>query len=173
MHRMEMAAGAVDSTKDPLAWLEARGIALLSAKGPVPNLAEAIAGEPIQGSWWGHPKSHAIFAIVETVTDSPDVLVCKLIDGKVTLVHHRVWPALVALAAEIGPDRLARVDQEHTPSGKHVNHVTPFPDWVPTDVLAEGRGLSREEARQVLGPLADAVASSGRRKVSHSRPRVP
>ena len=27
---------------------------LQAARGPAPNLAEAIAGEPIRGSWWGH-----------------------------------------------------------------------------------------------------------------------
>jgi hypothetical protein len=138
--------------EDALAWLEKHGIALLSAKGPVPTLAEAIAGEPIRGSWWAHPKSHAIFAIVETVTDSPEVLVCKLIDSKVTLVHRRLWPALVALADEIGAERLARVDQEHTPSGKHVNRVTPFPDWVPADVLTEAKRLTRDEALDLLPP---------------------
>jgi hypothetical protein len=37
------------------------GIALESARGPVPSLAEAIAGEPIRGSWWGHRKAHQIF----------------------------------------------------------------------------------------------------------------
>src|SRR4051794_2330166 len=28
---------------------------LQSARGPVPNLAECVAGEPIRGSWRGHP----------------------------------------------------------------------------------------------------------------------
>ena len=35
---------------------------LQSARGPLPNLAEWIAGEPIRGSWWGHPCGHETFA---------------------------------------------------------------------------------------------------------------
>ena len=125
-----------------LAWIEKQGIALLGGRGPVMSLAEAIAGEPIRGSWWGHPRSHAVFAASEELADSPDVLVCKLIDRKVTLVHRRLWPALVTLVDEIGAERLARVDQEHTPSGRHVNRMTPFPDWVPADVRAQAAELS-------------------------------
>jgi hypothetical protein len=41
---------------DPLAWVREQGVVLQSARGPVPNLAEQIAGEPIRGSWWAtHP----------------------------------------------------------------------------------------------------------------------
>jgi hypothetical protein len=149
--------------EEALDWVEKQGIALLGAKGPLPSLAEAIVGEPIRGSWWGHPESHAIFAVIEDVTESPDVLVCKLVEGKVTLVHRRLWPALVALAAEIGAERLARVDQEHTSSGKHVNRVTPFPDWVPAEVREEAGGLSQEQARSVLGVLWKAIAPTGER----------
>src|SRR5207249_11331741 len=66
-----------------------------AARGPVPSLAKAIAGEPIRGSWWAHPKSREIFRAVRAVSESPDVLVCKLINDKVTYVHRRVWPALI------------------------------------------------------------------------------
>ena len=46
---------------EALAFIEQRGVVLASAKGPVPRLTEAIAGEPIKGSWWGHPKGQQIF----------------------------------------------------------------------------------------------------------------
>ena len=141
-------------------WIEDQGIALLSARGPVPNLASAIAGEPVYGSWWAHPASHAIFAASQTLSESPDVLTCKLIDGKVTFVHRRLWPDLVALAEEIGPERLARVDEDHTPSGKHVKRVTPFPDWAPDDVRAAAAQLTPDKARAALGSLAAVVLKS-------------
>ena len=79
--------------------LEADGVLLESARGPVPNVAELVAGEPISGSWWGHPESHAIFAAVNELADSPDVVRLRLVNGKVTLVHRRVWAALVQVAA--------------------------------------------------------------------------
>ena len=65
------------------------GIVLLAARGVVPSLAEAIAGEPIRGSWWGHAKSHAIFDIINGIVDSDEVLVCKLVDGKVMRARWR------------------------------------------------------------------------------------
>jgi hypothetical protein len=52
------------------------GVVLASAKGPVPRLAECIAGESIKGSWWAHPKSHEIFAIFQEVGESSDILTC-------------------------------------------------------------------------------------------------
>jgi len=36
-------------------WLREQGVVLQSARGPVPNLAEQVAGERIRGSWWGPP----------------------------------------------------------------------------------------------------------------------
>jgi hypothetical protein len=68
---------------EAIAFVEKHGVVLMSAKGSVPRLTEAIINEPIKGSWWGHPRSHEIFAVLQTVADSSDVLVCRLIDGKV------------------------------------------------------------------------------------------
>ena len=69
--------------KNAIAFVRSHGIVLEGARGPVPVLAEAVAGERIQGGWWGHPKGHDIFAATRAVRDSPDVLVCRLLGGKV------------------------------------------------------------------------------------------
>ena len=45
------------------AFIRKHGVVLESAAGPVPSLAVAIAGGPIGGSWWSHPRSHEIFEI--------------------------------------------------------------------------------------------------------------
>src|SRR6266850_423665 len=139
---------------EALAFVEERGVVLVSAKGPVPRLTEAIAGEPIKGSWWGHPRSHQIFAILEAVTESEDILVCRLVKGKITLVHRRLWPALVRLAARFPPDQIAKVRQEHTASGRHVNKEVPFPLWVPPEVMKQAKSLSEEKAIATLGEWA-------------------
>ena len=68
---------------------------LQSARGPIPNLAEYVAGEPIRGSWWGHPAGRDIFAVLTHLMESPDLVATRLINGKITLVHRRLWPALV------------------------------------------------------------------------------
>ena len=142
---------------EALAFIEERGLVLVSAKGPVPRLTEVIAGEPIKGSWWGHPKGQQIFAILETVTDSEDVLVCRLLKGKITLVHRRLWPALVRVADRFPPDQIAQVRQEHTASGRHVNKEVPFPRWVPAAVLKQAKSMSEADAIAALGKWASAT----------------
>lgn len=106
----------------------------------------AIAQEPIRGSWWSHPKSHEIFHITQAVRDSTDVLVCRLVDSKITFVHRRLWPALVRAAAELPAGGLAQVKEIHAESGRHVVRVTPFPKWVPREVRSAARRLTKERA---------------------------
>lgn len=146
---------------EALAFVEERGVILVSAKGPLPRLTEVIAGEPISGSWWGHPKGHQIFAILEAVADSEDVLVCRLVNGKVTLVHRRLWPALVRLAARFPPDRIAKVIQEHTAGGRHINKEVPFPRWVPAQVMKQSTSITEEEALAELGSWVLAPLTRG------------
>jgi hypothetical protein len=133
-----------------MAFVRRHGIVLVSAKGAAPRLTDAIAGEPIKGSWWAHGKSHQIFAVLQKLEDSPDILVCRFIAGRVTLVHRRLWPAIVKLASRFHPDQLAQVRQEHTASGKHVNQLTAFPKWVPADTLEEAARLTTQEAEALL-----------------------
>jgi hypothetical protein len=134
------------TTRQALAFIERHGIVLQAARGPVPSLAVEIAGGPIRGSWWGHPKGREIFRITQAVSDSPDVLVCKLIDGKITYVHRRLWPALVKMASRFPKNRLARVREEHTASGKHVVRTEPFPRWVPEEARVESEKITVEDA---------------------------
>ena len=151
---------------EAIEFVKRRGVVLASGKGGVPSLAEAVAGEPIRGSWWAHPKGKAIFRALERVSDSPDVRCFKLVGGKVTFVHRRCWAALVRLAAEIGKESLAEVRQEHTATGAHRNVVTPFPQWVPRDLAAEAKRLSLADARASLG---DALRECGHGRASKKR----
>lgn len=136
--------------KEALAFVEHHGVVLQAARGPVPTLAEAIAGGRIRGSWWGHPKGKAIFRAASAISDSPDILVCKLVEGKVTFVHRRLWPALVKLAGRFHKDQLARVRDEHTASGAHRSWREPFPDWVPSEVVRDSEAMSVSEAEAIL-----------------------
>jgi hypothetical protein len=140
--------------KQALAWIKECGIAVESARASVPNLAHAVAGEPIRGSWWAHPKGKDIFMLSRAVRRSPDILVCRLIDGKITYVHRRLWPALVRVAQRFSRVRLAAVTEVHTAAGRHQVHVTPFPKWVPKDVLASANQLSEEAALSQLSIVA-------------------
>jgi hypothetical protein len=149
-----------------VAFVERHGIVLQAARGPVPSLAEAVAGGPIRGSWWGHPRGKEIFHAAQAVCESADVLVCKLIDGKITFVHRRLWPALVKLAGRLRKTQLAKAWDEHTPSGAHRLRRIPFPAWVPTEVMKEASALSVSEAERILSHwdvLSGATSTRGRR----------
>jgi hypothetical protein len=143
----------VVTPKEAIAFVKRHGIVLQAARGPVPSLAEAIAGGPIRGSWWGHSKGRMIFRATRAVCESPEVLVCKLIDDKVTYVHRRFWPALVKLAPRFRKSQLAKVWEEHTDSGAHVSRRIAFPQWVPSDVMNEARAMSVAAAEQLLSAL--------------------
>ena len=136
---------------EALAFVRKQGVVLASARGPAPTLTEVIVGEPIVGSWWGHAHSHHIHTVLEAVKESGDVLVCRLINGKVTLVHRRLWPALVRIGKRFAPDQLAQVCEEHTPSGRHAVREIPFPKWVPAEVAKQAKGFGEQEALAIFG----------------------
>jgi hypothetical protein len=71
---------------------------LLQTDPRLPNVAGLVAGEPVKGSWWAHPKSHEIFREASKLAAHRDVLVCKLVSRKTTFVHRRLWPALLGVA---------------------------------------------------------------------------
>ncbi len=149
--------------KEAIAFVKAKGIVLESGRGPVPSLAEAIAGEPIRGSWWAHPKANTIFLCSRAIRKSADVLVCRLVGGKVTYVHRHLWPALVRLADRFGARRLAMIREVHTASGRHQVNVTTFPQWVPEEVARAAARLTVEEATALL-PGAPTISSPGRKR---------
>jgi hypothetical protein len=134
------------TSRQALAFIRKHGVVLEAARGPFPSLAQVIAGEPIRGSWWSHPKSQEIFAVTRAVRDSEDVLVCRLIKGKVTFVHRRLWPAVVRAAGRLPSAHLSQVREVHASSGRHVTKEVLFPDWVPSSVRAAARSLSEEAA---------------------------
>jgi hypothetical protein len=151
--RTRAAPAARKTPRAALEFVREHGVVLLSARGAAPSLAEWMAGEPIRGSWWGHPRGHEIYALVSAISDSPDVLVCRLLAGKRTFVHRRLWPALIRAASRLPSAQLARVIEEHTASGRHETREVPFPDWTPEDARAAASKLGLED---VLVELAAA-----------------
>jgi len=157
------AGPGLSSAGDALAFVRRHGVVVVSAKGKGPNLVEAIAGAPVKGSWWGHPEGKRIFSVLSAVTASDEVLVCRLVDGKVTLVHRRLWPALVRLADAFPAERIAQVLEGHTASGRHVSRALAFPDWVPAAVTQEAEALDADDARALLAAWLPASDKTGRR----------
>ena len=142
---------------DVLAFVRQHGVVLESHKGPVPNVAEAVAGTPIRGSWWNHPAGKQIFRATRLVRDSEQILVCRLVEGKITYVHRRMWPALVRLAGRFNKKALAAIREEHSASGAHRVVSLPFPRWVPVNIRNRAKSLSDAEAAIQLGPWATAL----------------
>jgi hypothetical protein len=68
-----------------------------------PSLTALVAGAPIKGSWWGHPAGKRIFQVASALEDGGQVLFVPLLSAKVTLVHRRLWPALVSVGESRAP----------------------------------------------------------------------
>ena len=80
-----------------------------------PSLVSIVAGVPVTGSWWGHPAGQLIYQVGESLDTDSGVLTVRLWRGKLTLVHRRLWPALVRIGgarSEWQMDGLSAVAQQ-------------------------------------------------------------
>jgi hypothetical protein len=80
-----------------LAQLQTSGL-LLQHDTALLSLTTLVAGAPVSGSWWAHPHAQRMYTLLNTLAAHPDILVAKLVVGKATFIHRRLWPALLALA---------------------------------------------------------------------------
>ena len=94
-----------------VAAVEQHGLLLLQDKS-LPNAVTVITGEHPRGSWWSHPRSHAIFRILDQASDDPNIISTKLLGGKVTFVHRALWPALLAIGNAREPWQLLGLPPE-------------------------------------------------------------
>jgi hypothetical protein len=78
--------------------LAERGL-LLQQDKKLPNVVTLLTGQSLRSSWWSHPRAHLIFATLTDLARHPDVLFTKLLYGKVTLLHRRLWPSFLAVAS--------------------------------------------------------------------------
>ena len=141
------------NVSDALAFIGWHGVVCEAARHPaIPSLVAAVAGAPVRGNWWSHPRARDIFAITRAVREAPDVLTCRIVGGKVSFVHVRLWPALVRVAGRFPRKRLARIREIHTAGGRHVLEETPFPEWVPRKVQGAAARMNAAEALRLLGP---------------------
>ena len=92
---------------DPVGWLREAGIATTTTTPGVASICEAVVGEPITGSWWGHPEGKRIWRALMTITESGEALECRLL-GRVTWLHRDLWPAFATVVADKGYRAWAR-----------------------------------------------------------------
>ena len=137
--------------EEAIEFVAVQGIVLESARGPVPNLADTVAGEAIEGSYWGHPNGNKIFALTRAVRSSGEVVVCRIVNRKVTYVHRRLWASIFRVREMFDGEDLGAISEIHSSTGKHKVETVPFPDWVPTDVMKEAEALTFSQAASNLG----------------------
>src|SRR2546426_9295601 len=108
--RASVSSGRSALVERALSILAREGLLLLS-DARLPSIAGLVAGGPVRGSWWGHPAGQAIFQVSEALADHPDVVVNRLVAGKVTYVHRRLWPALLAIGRAREPWQTRRLSR--------------------------------------------------------------
>ena len=79
---------------------------LLDTDPALPSVAGIVAGGPVRGSWWSHPRAKLMFKIATELRDHPDALFIRLVSGKLTYVHRNLWPAILSVGAAREPWQL-------------------------------------------------------------------
>lgn len=85
-----MTVNPLENFPKVLAALRTFGLLLVSDRA-FPSVASLITGNYLSGSWWSHPLAHTIFGVNEILEEHPDVLITKLVNGKITFVHRKLW----------------------------------------------------------------------------------
>jgi hypothetical protein len=143
-----------------LAFVERHGIVLESARhATLPSIVQAIAGDAVRGSWWAHPRGREIFAVTRALRGSTQILTCRIVEGRISFVHERLWPALARLADRFAPERIARLQEVHTSRGRHRVDEVAFPLWLPVHAAAEAGRLEAAEAQAQLADLLQATVA--------------
>jgi hypothetical protein len=70
---------------------------LLQHDAELPSVTALLAGAPIAGSWWGHPLGKQLYEWLSEFERGAGAVSLKLVNGKVTYVAARLWPALVVV----------------------------------------------------------------------------
>ena len=119
---------------------------LLVSDTDFPNVATIITGERIRGSWWGHKRAHAIFNVAEMLEDHPDVLIMKLISGKVTFVHRELWNRIYSIGVAREDWQLKRLST----NAKALLKATDATGSLQTDKLGKEFGAKPGETAREL-----------------------
>jgi hypothetical protein len=159
-----MSTGAPATYQQVLELFERYGLLLLSDVR-LPSVASLVAGEPVRGSWWGHPLGKEIFKVANQLAATPHVLMSKVVSGKETFVHQRLSSALLSVGtareswqlddlSPLASSLLERITREHTLRIDQVQQST----GLPPKALAEA---AREVERKLLVYGESFHSSSG------------
>ena len=79
---------------------------LLQHDAELPSATALLAGAPIAGSWWGHPLGKQLYEWLSEFERGAGALSLKLVNGKVTYVAARLWPAILVLVSAGAGERV-------------------------------------------------------------------
>jgi hypothetical protein len=147
-------------SREILAALRSHGLLLVQDR-TLPSVVGLVTGESPRGSWWSHPNGRAIFAILSDLADDDDVLFTKLLEGKVTLVHRRLWPALLAVARSREPWQLERLSPA---AGRLLRRL----DRAKAPIRSSGAAV-KELERRLLAVTRQVHAAEGRHELALQR----
>lgn len=85
---------------------------LLQTDAHLPNVCALVTGAHVSGSWWAHAQSHEIFRVNGALAEHSDVLVTKLVSGKITFVDRTLWSELVTIGRAREPWQLERLTRD-------------------------------------------------------------
>ncbi len=122
---------------------------LLATDRRLPSVTTLVAGEPVRGSWWGHPSAHAIFQVLEQLAVHRDVAVTKLVSGKVTYVHRILWSALIGVGSAREPWQLDGL----TPAAGSLLGLIATDGSLRTDRLPPSSGIDPKAAGEAIREL--------------------
>ena len=91
-----MTRAATIEVEDVLEMLRKFGVILETDKA-FPSITGMMVGEPIHGSWWSHPMANDIYMLSQRLIHHHDAVFLKLLSGKTSYVHRRLWPELIAI----------------------------------------------------------------------------
>lgn len=100
-----MKASSAITAEDVLDYLRKVGV-LLETDRRFPSITGIMVREAIKGSWWSHPMANEIYLLSQRLIHHPDTIFLKLLSGKATYVHRRLWPELIAIATAHEPWQL-------------------------------------------------------------------
>ncbi len=117
--------------------LKQYGVILESDK-QYPSVVGTILGEPVAGSWWGHPKGIMIYNVLKRFSVRADVLGTRLLSGKTTFVHERLWPQLLTIATSHEPWQIEGLSKD----SKRLYETVTMKGDVRTDAFSKTVGVS-------------------------------
>jgi hypothetical protein len=146
----------LDATSNILEALSNAGL-LLNQDKRLPNVVTLLTGEAVSNSWWSHPQGRLIFAVLSDLSEHPDVLFSKLLNGKVTLIHRKLWPAFLSIAlanepwqtrglSSRGQQLLASINKSKEP----IKSSGPAVTELEVRLLAHARQVHTESGRHEL-----------------------